>query len=79
MTTAWILFCIYMQYEGAVKEDGRGKTIWDKFAHTFGMYDDMSPALFHSLSLSLSHARISTCCSNTICVPHYRVQVRLQT
>jgi len=20
-----------------VKEDGRGKTIWDKFAHTFGM------------------------------------------
>lgn len=20
-----------------MKEDGRGKTIWDKFAHTFGM------------------------------------------
>ncbi|KAK3042328.1 hypothetical protein RJ639_002374 [Escallonia herrerae] len=25
----------YFQYEGAVKEDGRGQTIWDTFAHTF--------------------------------------------
>jgi hypothetical protein len=26
------------QYEGAVTTDGRGQTIWDTFAHTFGMY-----------------------------------------
>ncbi|AQL08787.1 Beta-glucosidase 11 [Zea mays] len=32
------------QYEGAVKEDGRGKTIWDKFAHTFGKVADLSNA-----------------------------------
>ncbi|KAL1830757.1 hypothetical protein ACET3Z_000408 [Daucus carota] len=24
------------QYEGAVKEDGRGQTIWDKLAHSTG-------------------------------------------
>ncbi|CAM8876622.1 unnamed protein product [Rhodiola kirilowii] len=30
------------QYEGAVKEDGRGMTIWDTFAHTFGKISDFS-------------------------------------
>ncbi|XP_078164184.1 beta glucosidase 40 [Carex rostrata] len=32
------------QYEGAVKTDGRGLTIWDKFAHTFGKVVDFSNA-----------------------------------
>ncbi|PIN11464.1 Beta-glucosidase, lactase phlorizinhydrolase [Handroanthus impetiginosus] len=32
------------QYEGAVKEDGRGQTIWDKFAHSFGKVTDFSNA-----------------------------------
>ncbi|KAL8142293.1 hypothetical protein V2J09_015325 [Rumex salicifolius] len=32
------------QYEGAVKEDGRGPCIWDKFAHTFGKVVDFSNA-----------------------------------
>ncbi|XP_074566497.1 beta-glucosidase 6-like [Curcuma longa] len=32
------------QYEGAVEEDGRGKTIWDKFAHSFGKVIDFSNA-----------------------------------
>ncbi|CAL4929768.1 unnamed protein product [Urochloa decumbens] len=32
------------QYEGAVKEDGRGKTTWDTFAHTFGKVADFSNA-----------------------------------
>lgn len=32
------------QYEGAVKEDGRGPAIWDKFAHTFGKILDFSNA-----------------------------------
>ncbi|XP_073129735.1 beta-glucosidase 6-like [Henckelia pumila] len=32
------------QYEGAVKEDGRGQTIWDTFAHTFGKILDFSNA-----------------------------------
>ncbi|KAK2966688.1 hypothetical protein RJ640_007975 [Escallonia rubra] len=32
------------QYEGAVKEDGRGQTIWDTFAHTFGKVSDFSNA-----------------------------------
>ncbi|EEC74750.1 hypothetical protein OsI_10506 [Oryza sativa Indica Group] len=32
------------QYEGAVKEDGRGQTIWDTFAHTFGKITDFSNA-----------------------------------
>lgn len=32
------------QYEGAVKEDGRGPTIWDKFSHTFGKVIDGSNA-----------------------------------
>ncbi|XP_047330668.1 beta-glucosidase 40-like [Impatiens glandulifera] len=32
------------QYEGAVKEDGRGLTVWDKFAHTFGKVLDFSNA-----------------------------------
>ncbi|KAL6649470.1 hypothetical protein ACP70R_013694 [Stipagrostis hirtigluma subsp. patula] len=31
-------------YEGAVKEDGRGQTIWDKFAHTPGKISDLSNA-----------------------------------
>ncbi|KAK3035918.1 hypothetical protein RJ639_031341 [Escallonia herrerae] len=31
-------------YEGAVKEDGRGQTIWDTFAHTFGKVSDFSNA-----------------------------------
>ncbi|RLN38957.1 beta-glucosidase 6 [Panicum miliaceum] len=31
-------------YEGAVKEDGRGKTTWDTFAHTFGKIVDFSNA-----------------------------------
>ncbi|KAL8224446.1 hypothetical protein R6Q57_019921 [Mikania cordata] len=30
------------QYEGAVKEDGRGLAIWDKFAHSFGKVTDFS-------------------------------------
>ncbi|KAM7468481.1 hypothetical protein LguiB_016043 [Lonicera macranthoides] len=32
------------QYEGAVKEDGRGPTIWDTFAHSFGKISDFSNA-----------------------------------
>ncbi|KAL7091280.1 hypothetical protein ACP275_12G095600 [Erythranthe tilingii] len=32
------------QYEGAVKEDGRGQTIWDTFAHSFGKVVDFSNA-----------------------------------
>ncbi|GAB4840104.1 Beta-glucosidase 6 [Ancistrocladus abbreviatus] len=32
------------QYEGAVKEDGRGPCIWDKFAHEFGKVIDFSNA-----------------------------------
>ncbi|XP_071690838.1 beta-glucosidase 40-like [Rutidosis leptorrhynchoides] len=32
------------QYEGAVKEDGRGLANWDKFAHTFGKITDFSNA-----------------------------------
>ncbi|KAD2393622.1 hypothetical protein E3N88_40599 [Mikania micrantha] len=32
------------QYEGAVKEDGRGLAIWDKFAHSFGKVTDFSNA-----------------------------------
>lgn len=32
------------QFEGAVKEDGRGQTIWDTFAHTFGKVLDFSNA-----------------------------------
>lgn len=30
------------QFEGAVKEDGRGQTIWDKFSHSFGKVIDFS-------------------------------------
>ncbi|KAK8962643.1 Beta-glucosidase 6 [Platanthera guangdongensis] len=32
------------QYEGAVHEDGRGPTVWDKFAHSFGKVLDFSNA-----------------------------------
>ncbi|KAJ8458474.1 hypothetical protein OPV22_031400 [Ensete ventricosum] len=32
------------QYEGAVKEDGRGRTVWDVFAHSFGKVIDFSNA-----------------------------------
>ncbi|XP_010259408.1 PREDICTED: beta-glucosidase 40-like [Nelumbo nucifera] len=32
------------QYEGAVEEDGRGKTVWDTFAHSFGKIADFSNA-----------------------------------
>ncbi|KAK3222884.1 hypothetical protein Dsin_009909 [Dipteronia sinensis] len=32
------------QYEGAVKEDGRGPTVWDTFSHTFGKIADFSNA-----------------------------------
>ncbi|KAG6708643.1 hypothetical protein I3842_06G091600 [Carya illinoinensis] len=32
------------QYEGAVKEDGRGPTVWDTFSHTFGKVFDFSNA-----------------------------------
>ncbi|KAK1416003.1 hypothetical protein QVD17_31791 [Tagetes erecta] len=32
------------QYEGAVKEDGRGPAIWDKIAHTSGQISDFSNA-----------------------------------
>ncbi|KAK9107306.1 hypothetical protein Syun_023317 [Stephania yunnanensis] len=32
------------QYEGAVKEDGRGQTVWDTFAHSFGKIIDFSNA-----------------------------------
>ncbi|PKA50342.1 Beta-glucosidase 6 [Apostasia shenzhenica] len=32
------------QYEGAVNEDGRGPTVWDKFAHSFGKVIDFSNA-----------------------------------
>ncbi|KAL6843234.1 hypothetical protein ACP4OV_026947 [Aristida adscensionis] len=31
------------QYEGVVKDDGRGPSIWDKFAHTFGNLKSLSP------------------------------------
>ncbi|GFY88713.1 beta glucosidase 40 [Actinidia rufa] len=31
-------------YEGAVKEDGRGQTVWDVFAHSFGKVLDFSNA-----------------------------------
>ncbi|CAA6657407.1 unnamed protein product [Spirodela intermedia] len=32
------------QYEGAVKEDGRGPSIWDKYTYTFGKVIDFSNA-----------------------------------
>ncbi|KAH0991341.1 hypothetical protein GBA52_002824 [Prunus armeniaca] len=32
------------QYEGAVKEDGRGPSTWDIFSHTFGKISDFSNA-----------------------------------
>ncbi|KAK4789952.1 hypothetical protein SAY86_017256 [Trapa natans] len=32
------------QFEGAVKEDGRGVTVWDTFSHTFGKITDFSNA-----------------------------------
>ncbi|KAJ8760831.1 hypothetical protein K2173_021869 [Erythroxylum novogranatense] len=32
------------QFEGAVKEDGRGASIWDTFSHTFGKIIDFSNA-----------------------------------
>ncbi|XP_043724405.1 beta-glucosidase 40-like isoform X1 [Telopea speciosissima] len=32
------------QYEGAVKEDGRGPTVWDTYAHSFGKILDFSNA-----------------------------------
>ncbi|KAK2434383.1 cyanogenic beta-glucosidase [Trifolium repens] len=32
------------QYEGAVKEDGRGPSVWDTFSHTFGKVTDFSNA-----------------------------------
>ncbi|KDP41287.1 hypothetical protein JCGZ_15694 [Jatropha curcas] len=32
------------QYEGAVKEDGRGPSVWDKFSHSFGKILDFSNA-----------------------------------
>ncbi|XP_021757003.1 beta-glucosidase 6-like [Chenopodium quinoa] len=32
------------QYEGAVKEDGRGPSVWDTFAHQFGKVIDFSNA-----------------------------------
>ncbi|XP_021718407.1 beta-glucosidase 6-like isoform X1 [Chenopodium quinoa] len=32
------------QYEGAVKEDGRGPSVWDTFAHKFGKVIDFSNA-----------------------------------
>ncbi|KAL5553663.1 hypothetical protein UlMin_041064, partial [Ulmus minor] len=32
------------QYEGAVKEDGRGPSVWDTFSHTFGKVIDGSNA-----------------------------------
>ncbi|WVZ24142.1 hypothetical protein V8G54_002686 [Vigna mungo] len=32
------------QYEGAVKEDGRGPSVWDTFSHTFGKILDFSNA-----------------------------------
>ncbi|GFP82591.1 beta-glucosidase 40, partial [Phtheirospermum japonicum] len=35
---------LYFQYEGVVKEGGRGLTIWDKFAHSFGKVVDFSNA-----------------------------------
>ncbi|URE08981.1 beta-glucosidase [Musa troglodytarum] len=31
-------------YEGAVEEDGKGRTVWDVFAHTFGKVIDFSNA-----------------------------------
>ncbi|KAG5522454.1 hypothetical protein RHGRI_034587 [Rhododendron griersonianum] len=38
------IFCHILQYEGAVKEDGRGPTVWDKFAHSIGKVLDFSNA-----------------------------------
>ncbi|KAJ8484071.1 hypothetical protein OPV22_016556 [Ensete ventricosum] len=32
------------QYEGAAEEDGKGRTVWDVFAHTFGRVIDFSNA-----------------------------------
>ncbi|KAF8021412.1 hypothetical protein BT93_G1753 [Corymbia citriodora subsp. variegata] len=32
------------QYEGAVKEDGKGPSVWDKFSHQFGKVSDFSNA-----------------------------------
>jgi len=38
----FILFSVsILQYEGAVKDDGRGPAIWDKFAHTFGNFKSL--------------------------------------
>jgi len=36
----FILF-LFLQYEGAVQDDGRGPAIWDKFAHTFGNFESL--------------------------------------
>lgn len=30
------IYLFFWQYEGAVKADGRGPTVWDTFSHTFG-------------------------------------------
>jgi hypothetical protein len=35
MISAKMLVC---HHQGALKMDGRGHTIWNMFAHTFGMY-----------------------------------------
>nr|CAB3496685.1 unnamed protein product [Digitaria exilis] len=48
------------QYEGAVKVDGRGQTIWDTFAHTFGKISDFSNAdvavdQYHRFQAGIDH------------------------
>ncbi|GLJ29212.1 hypothetical protein SUGI_0576180 [Cryptomeria japonica] len=38
----WFHLVYHAQYEGAVKEDGRGISIWDTFSHTLGKVVDGS-------------------------------------
>ncbi|KAJ6429509.1 hypothetical protein OIU84_021007 [Salix udensis] len=51
----------YGKYEGAVKEDGRGPSVWDKFSHTFG---NTSSPTTESTS-GQGHSMISMCIFNS--------------
>ncbi|KAG6765652.1 hypothetical protein POTOM_029702 [Populus tomentosa] len=51
------LILFYLQYEGAVKEGGRGPSVWDKFSHTFG--SNLLPKLVQKPALKLRVVRSS--------------------
>ncbi|TVU30720.1 hypothetical protein EJB05_22355 [Eragrostis curvula] len=55
------------QYEGAVKDDGRGTTIWDKFAHTFGKLK----FLFYMVKISLYQGKIIDFSNADVAVDQY--------